>query len=312
MRKFLRIIPVIVMIMGFLLIPLQTRALDFGDFAGDSDYGSDDSWDSGGWDSGGSDWDSDRDRDRNYSSGDSVELDEADMPVLFAVLGVGWGTVILLYVVSQIRYKKRRQRSLENSANRELTNGHQLRSVTEYTSAHPEFSEVEFKKKLADLYVRCQKEWQRKDISSLRPYFTASYFAQMDSQLREYRMKRQTNYIDDIYVISVELMGYYIENGFDVMVARLKTRIIDYVKDDYTEKIIRGSDTKQKIMTYGWTLVKKSDSVQRGAADHICPHCGARISMNQSAVCQYCGSTLTTDSFDWVISNIRGISQKTL
>lgn len=310
MKRLAKVFPIILMIMGLIIIPVKAKALDFGDFSGDSDYGSDDSWDSGGWDSGGSDWDSDSGSYRSNS--DAVELDTADLHVLFIVLGIGWGTVIMIYVINNAMDKKRRQRSLENSANRELTNGYKLRSVTEYTTAHPEFSEVEFKKKLADLYVRCQHEWQRKDISSLRPYFTAPFFSQMDTQLSSYRMKRQTNYIDDIYVISVDLMGYYSENGFDVMVARLKTRIIDYVKDDYTDRIIRGSDTKQKIMTYGWTLVKKSDSVQRGAADHICPHCGARISMNQSAVCEYCGSTLTTDSFDWVISNIRGISQKTL
>jgi hypothetical protein len=41
---------------------MKSRALDFGDFSGDSDYGG--GWDSGGWDSGGWDsggWDDDDD-----------------------------------------------------------------------------------------------------------------------------------------------------------------------------------------------------------------------------------------------------------
>ena len=53
MKSFLRALPVIALILWLMIIPMSSRALDFGDFSGDSDFGG-----GGGWDSGGSDWDS--------------------------------------------------------------------------------------------------------------------------------------------------------------------------------------------------------------------------------------------------------------
>ena len=38
---------------------------------------------------------------------------------------------------------------------------------------------------------------------------------------------------------------------------------------------------------------------------------GAHIDINHSAVCEYCDSVLTTDTFDWVVTNIKGLSQRT-
>ena len=44
--------------------------------------------------------------------------------------------------------------------------------------------------------------------------------------------------------------------------------------------------------------------------DWTCPYCGAHVDINHSAVCEYCNSVLTTDSFDWAVSNIKGIAQR--
>ena len=47
-------------------------------------------------------------------------------------------------------------------------------------------------------------------------------------------------------------------------------------------------------------------------ADIRCPHCGAPIDVNHTAVCEYCGSVLTTDTFDWAVREIKGLSQRTV
>lgn len=317
MKKILKLIPLIAVLIGLLIIPVRVRALDFGDFSGDSDYGdSGDSWDSG-WDSGnsGGGWDSDRNNRHKNSSGESIPMDENDFIIFFSVLGVSWSIAIILFIIHKIREKKRMSKTEAELAYKSLSYGQQLKPIAEYAASHPEFSEFEFKKKLSDLYVLFQKGWQAKNIFPLRQYMTDAFFAQMDTQLSSYRMKRETNYIDDIYVISVDLVGYSNESGFDIIVARLKTRIVDYVKDDYSGRIIRGSNTDYKIMTYGWTLVKRSDfnaTRLNGTTEQICPKCGARVDVNQSAVCNYCGTVIKAEKFDWAVRNIRGISQRTV
>ena len=43
-----------------------------------------------------------------------------------------------------------------------------------------------------------------------------------------------------------------------------------------------------------------------------CPHCGAPLDLNQSGVCSYCHSVVTSDDHDWVLAKIEGVMQRTM
>ena len=43
----------------------------------------------------------------------------------------------------------------------------------------------------------------------------------------------------------------------------------------------------------------------------FCPNCGAPLEVNRSGQCEYCDSVIRDDSYGWILSNIRGISQIT-
>lgn len=66
-------------------------------------------------------------------------------------------------------------------------------------------------------------------------------------------------------------------------------------------------------MTYEWTMIR-TKGMQTGAADGVttysCPNCGAPMDLTYSAKCEYCGSVANNSKYDWVIAQIRGISQR--
>ncbi|MEG2004366.1 MAG: hypothetical protein RR057_07175, partial [Clostridia bacterium] len=101
----------------------------------------------------------------------------------------------------------------------------------------------------------------------------------------------------------------------DMIYARLNTRVTDYVVDDKTGDIIRGSDKAEKFMEYEWTLVRtkgKQTSTEEQTESIHCPSCGAPLNINKTAKCEYCGAVVSTNDYDWVISAIKGISQRTV
>ncbi|MCR5601752.1 MAG: 39S ribosomal protein L45 [Ruminococcus sp.] len=305
MKKFKKIIPVILLILSILIIPLSSRA-DFGDFSGDSDYGG--GWDSGGssWDSGGSSWDSGGSYSGSSSGGGSA--DPAEVIFILIIFAV-------LYIIPKITDNQKRNKHIKQMMNAPRPScTADLRNMSSYLQTDPSFSESEFREKLSNLYVRFQNDWQAKDIHELRPYLSDSFYAQMDRQLDKYRQSNQTNRVERIAVLGVELKGWKPEYDHDVIVAVLNTRIVDYVVDDATGKVVRGSNTKEKFMKYEWTLIRSKGvktSRSTGTTAQTCPHCGAHIDINRSTVCEYCDSVLTTDTFDWVITNIKGLSQQT-
>ena len=280
---------------------------DFGDYGGDYDFGG------GDYDSGGYDYDfGDDDDDGGYyfvggSDGSSGSGGGS------SILGGVVLAAIIILVIYMSRRKKGGQAPVMPGA--QATDASTLRSMNDYLALDPQFSEAAFREKLSNMYVQFQNAWQDKDLTPLRPYLTDAFFNKCDRQLDAYRQNRQTNRIDRPSVLGVELVGWKQEAGVDLVVARLRTRIVDYVVDDATGSVVRGSNTAEKFMEYEWDLVRTSGQTtgeSAGTTVQSCPHCGAPIDVNHTAVCEYCGSVLTTDTFDWAVREIKGLSQRTV
>lgn len=288
----------VVLLMAVVCGPLESKA-DFGNFAGDNDYG-------GGFGGG------------DYGDDDSGFLtllfylifSALPLPVKLIIIAI----IIVAYFVNKITNRGRRAtRKPEYVSSPAATVA--LLPITSYTALDPHFDEAAMTEKLSNLYVQMQDAWCKKDITSLRPYFTDAQYTQYDRQLQEAIRDHVTNHVERIAVLSVVLKGYYQSGGKDHLVAELQTRITTYTTDDMTGKVVHGSKTAEKFMTYEWDLVRPSGMTTReeGAMTSIaCPHCGAPLDINHSAKCPYCDSVVTLEEHDFVIYSIKGIAQQTI
>ena len=327
MRKKLFRIFSLLLVFLMLLGASSVALADAGSFAGDSDYG-------GGWDSGSdwgsSDWGSDSDWDSDWGSDSSTyyysdsdsgsDLDFGSLKFIFIVVAV-----IIVYFI--IRNK--------NNTNGGGSGGSSGNGGTASTGPRPQggaptnkptvdpkvlkakdpnFSEQELLEKVSNAYVQMQNCWQDKKWEPMRPLMTDALYSQFDRQLEALKRNGQTNYVERISVLGARIVGYYQDQVNDNLVVELRTRIVDYTVNDATGAVVSGSKTAEKFMTYEWTLIR---SLEHGTkekddvTDLHCPNCGAPLDVNHSAKCEYCGQVITVDDYDWVISQIKGISQVT-
>ena len=289
---------------AFVLSP-RARA-DAGDYSADFDFGGDDY---GGYD--GNDYDSD-------SSGGGIDLIWLftflfrDSPAIGALVVVAAIVLIVLYV------KKKKNTGavpLVRNAGADPTPADSLNGMQSYYSEDPSFSEQDMKEWVSNAYVRLQNAWQAKDLSPVRPLMSDALFAQFDSQLGAYRRGHKTNYVERITVTDVSLKGWRQENDEDVIIAVLKTRITDYVKDDRTGNVIGGDPSRVKLMEYEWAVTRTAglkSARATGTRAIECPNCGAPIEINKSAICPYCESFIESSEHDWVVAQIKAISQRTV
>ncbi|MPM86786.1 hypothetical protein SDC9_133878 [bioreactor metagenome] len=180
-------------------------------------------------------------------------------------------------------------------------------------ASDPAFSQQTFLENVSNLYVRLQNAWQAKNLEPVRPLLSGALYAQFERQLQRYIANRETNYVEQIAVLAVDIVDYRQDQTNDMLTVLLRTRIVDYVKNDATGQIIRGSDTRELFMTYEWTLIRAKGvktEAREGVERDTCPACGAPIDLNQSAKCEYCGNVVTADDYGWVLNEIRGISQQ--
>jgi len=289
MKKSYQLIVFVLLIISLISATTYLSHADFGDFGGSSDYGGSD------WDS--SDWGSSSDYD-----GEGIPLDD---PVAIVVI-----IIFILFMVF-IMFKGNKHKPVAPGA--AAYDMSKLKNMNEFKEIDPEFSVDAFKEKLSNWYVQMQNCWQNKDLEPLRPYFTDTSFNQFDRQLDHYRNNKHTNRIENICVLSVDLKGWTKDEVNDIIIARMKTRIIDYVVDDMTGNLVKGNKL-EKFMDYEWSLIRKSGVLtQTGEGVKVlnCTNCGAPMNVNQSSKCDYCGSVMSTTEYDWVISSIKGISQRT-
>lgn len=348
--KGLGAIAVVLLIISY--APLQIAKADFGDYGGGADYGGYDygGYDSGGYDSGGYDnggyYNKDDDYERtttlyrygNYADGTKKayegekdvynhkgEIIEANIlqsladssdnssAVLGFIVVVIIGDIILCNKRKYDIYTpKKKTVNKPKPSGAAKTDSGTLLSVNKYTEIDENFNTEEFKAYASETYIRLQKAWQNKNLDPIRDCLTDAFYAKNDKQLENYRQNKQTNIVDDITVQSVTPLGWKQEDNKDIFIVDVKTRNVDYVIDDETGAVIRGSKNEFKYMNYEFTFVRKK-GIKTGEESRIsvCPNCGAELNINSSAKCEYCGSLITREAVDWCIENIKGISQRT-
>ena len=297
----------LVLVLITVLAPHVGRA-DLGGFSGDSDYG--------GGDYGGSDYSSSDSGSSGYSSsrsrgGDSCSDEACIAALLFVIAPISVFVIILL--------TKSGMRSRNSGAGRPgatRTAQSMLQPIESYKTLDENFSPEDLKEWLQNLYFKMQDCCVKRDVEPIRPYFADSLWQQFDRQMQGLRAARRTNYVERIAVLSVDLRGWYQDKGEDVIVAEIYARITDYTVNDDTGKVISGSKTCEKFMTYEYALSrptgKKTDAFRTGVSERHCPNCGAPLSVNESIKCPYCGSVLTFGDHDWTVYSIKGISQRTV
>ena len=302
----LLLLPVFLAILFF--IPSRDTHADFGDFSSGSDYGggSSSSHSSSSSSYSSHDYSSSSSRSsRSSSSGSSSGSSDA-FPILSFFFYIP-----LAYFFG---YYFGKQKGVSQTKLTASTLTPTLKPMSEYKSVDPDFDESVFKEKVSNLYVQFQNAWQAKNLETLRPYLTDIAFAQYDRQLNRYRNAGTTNKIEKIAVLSVDLKGWSQDNGKDQIVARIKTRIVDYVVNDKTGKIVEGSDQVDKFMEYEWSLIRTTGIAtvtKDGTTHQRCPNCSGANNINETTKCSYCRHIVSTDKFNWLVSTIKGISQRT-
>ena len=299
--KFLTLLAVALSVFIILSLPLSA---DLGDYSGSSDYG--------GWDSGSSSdysgWDSDSSYDSDYFFlGDGLPLSFGDLGIVI---------LIIIAVVIFLRLRSKNSGATTGPVAQGATGVDRLtlRPMSELKAEDPAFSEEHFREKLSNLYVQMQNCCTAKDLEPLRPYLTDNLYAQFNRQVELLKQSGRTNRIERISVLDVELLGFNSDSVNDTVYAQLRTRITDYIVDDKTGAIVSGSNTAEKFMVYEWALIRSKGKKTENSAENRtvnCPNCGAPVNLNHTARCEYCGTVISSDDFDWTLSSVKGISQRT-
>ena len=274
---------------------------DVGDFETYHSGSSSSSSSSSRWDYGGSSWDDSR---SSYSGGSGYSGG-------IYVIGNTIGGFIVFAVVCIIIYS-----SLKNGNSNQNSQGSVKQSmnideesVANKVKAEDElFNKDEFLAWARDLFIKLQYAWSDRDWSVIRCFETNELFEQHSTQLERYKKNGQINKIERVSVNWAKLYSYDVNGDKEVLSIALNSKMIDYIIDEKTKKILRGNNYENKISTYKLTFVRKKGIKTKPGETTVnttnCPNCGAPTEITSAGKCSYCGSVITTGEYNWVLSGL--------
>lgn len=268
--------------------------------------------------------------DSDYSGGGG-DGDITDLIFIFYLVRDNPALALILlvfFLIPRIRNKRRRSnsrntRSTQRPGNRNHATPSQkeverLRAakpdLSRLMEKDPAFSQENFISRINNMFIQLQTAWMDKQWSSIRPFETDALFNMHKQQLQTYIDRNQTNVVENIAILDSKIVRYNQSSDYDEIDVYLQVRLNDYVRDDDTGKVVKGDPNRDVYMVYVWTLIRKGDVKTEKQTEEYevtqCPNCAANVSINQSGECEYCGSTISSGQYNWVLSKIKVVNQR--
>ena len=301
MRKLKEIARIIILVIVLTFVASSRISIaDVGSFE-DYDSGSS-SWGSSDWDS--SSWDYDYD----YDSGSNYTYIGGGSPLP--------GIIIFIIIVAISMHVKSKQKNNWQMPKQQFqTQNYAYKSeeeVEKEVKAVDElFNKEEFLSWSRDLFVKLQEAWTARDWSTIRVFETNELFEQHHKQLQDYIDRKQINKMERICVKSATLSDFKQTGDKDVLTVILKSRMVDYIIDEETGKVLKGDKVTDRHSTYKLEFIRKTGVKTKPGSNQInttnCPNCGAPTQITSSGKCEYCGSVITTGEHNWALANLEKI-----
>ena len=190
------------------------------------------------------------------------------------------------------------------------------REIEQIIKKHdPNFTADDFTAFTKDVYIDIQTAWCNRDLTPVKPVLHNNLYNTTAKQVQSKIDQGVIYHYESIAINTAYLTSYVKDEQYEYLTVYLNARFIDYQTDEKTGNIIRGDKNtrwdfryKMKFMRTVGVLTKSGSDDMQG---HNCPNCGAPLEISSTGVCEYCGSTVTTGLYSWVLSDFMTVRDDT-
>ncbi len=298
-EKNYNLIKKIIIIISIAIISLIPNIISKNVVLADSGFGT--SYDSGGSSYSGGSYDYDYD----YDSGDYSSDDSGDISMFAAIVGF---TIFIIIIVAICMGSSTSNQSTSGVVpSKSLPDENAIENKIK--SYIPNFNKQEFLDNGYSIYKDVQNAWMNFKLEDVKDEITDELYNMYESQLTTLEVKGEQNIMKDFKVVKSYLKDAVVQNNTITITTGYVIQMYDYIIEKSTGKVIRGSSNNKLKIVYE---MKFRRTLDESAKIDKCPNCGAKIDMNTSGICEYCGSKLVSENTKWVLTEKKTIRQETI
>ena len=223
----------------------------------------------------------------------------------------GIGFVIIFIIMVLYFFVKLNQVIIDSSKNKNRVyyidlNKKKAITAEEFAKYIKDETMEEFILKRFQDYLAVQYAWMEFKYDMLSNKTTNELYNQYQMQLETLKVKGQKNVMKDFLYVDGMITDISKVNNQTVVTVEIITRFYDYIINENSKVIIRGTDSKKISMHYRLVFVKDDNS----PTPTHCPNCGAELKKTSTNVCEFCRTKITKETEDWLLSEKKAISQQ--
>jgi hypothetical protein len=161
-----------------------------------------------------------------------------------------------------------------------------------------------FKQQIVQPYfLELNAAWTNHNLTKVRHLISDRLYEANSFWMALYTHYRFNNRLNDLTIQNIKLVKIELDKYYETITVRIFASCFDYTEDS-NHKIIAGFTKKRRVYSEYWTFARRAGVEKNETAFDLnsCPQCGAHADkMGQSAVCEYCGSKISTGEFSWVL-----------
>ncbi len=301
MKKILKL--ALALILSALLLCTAVYAFDANDY----DYGGGGGgWGGGGdWGGGGYSYDNDYSSSYSSSSGGSSDMTWEELLITIVVI-VGFLVVGGIWASHPSKSKK--NKPPVSGVSRPVPNrNNEIRDAVRQFD--PSFTADGMISHAVTTFTKVQNAWCARDLEPVRSLMHVNLYNTTVKQVQSKIDQHVTYHYENITINNAYLTSYVRDSEYEYVTVYLNTKYIDYQTDDNTGNILRGDKTTMWNLRYLMKFMRSTSDT--ADAPKFCPNCGAPLDIASSGKCEYCGSTVTTTNFDWLLSDFTTVRADT-
>jgi hypothetical protein len=175
-----------------------------------------------------------------------------------------------------------------------------------FEERYPELNWEKLEQYARSVFVRLQEAWSRQAWKEARPFETDALFHTHRFFLAHLQSRGLVNRLERPEILRTRVVRVECDRYYDAVTIRIHARGLEYTIGR-AGRLVAGSKTKPREFSEYWTFARSAgfDPKSRAERDaEHCPNCGAALDVGMAGECEYCGSTITTGEFGWVLAAI--------
>ncbi len=170
----------------------------------------------------------------------------------------------------------------------------------ELQKLEPEFTESMFQTKVNNIFVAMMNAIMFRDIERVSSSLGEEMRGVISNRINELNQNHEIQMYDELNVKHNEVVKVTIlEDRYQIDV-KLTSRYMDY-KLDSDSKALKSGNNSSRIEKVNWLTFEEKRNHKSLGTSAKCPSCGAPIDYNYTGVCEYCGSQMPKEDYDWVL-----------